>query len=410
MGLTVKEKQSVIRETYQRYQSSGKKDKSKILDELCQITGLNRKYLLHLLANWGKTTTVFLDGTRITLKAAPPKRSRKKRTGNTIYGPQVVASLKAVWEYFGFMCGQLLAPFIRANMAFLEQDAVFHITPQVKEKLLAVSSATINRKLKDERKKRLLRGVSGTKPGKWLKHTIPIRVHYPWNERKPGFFEIDTVHHCGNRESGEFNLTLDCTDVYSGWVMLFGVLNKAQTWVFQCLATLPQSLPFPLLGLDSDNGSEFINEWLRDWCESHAVQFTRSRAYHKNDNCFVEQKNNACVRTYVGYYRFDSPAERDALNVLYQSLCPLLNYFLPTMKLIEKVRVGSKVRKVYEKIPKSPYMRLLESPDLSEEAKAELKRRFMCYNPVLLQQEVHRAVDALMTVYERKSLPASAHK
>jgi hypothetical protein len=409
MGLTVKEKQSVIRESYQRYQSSGKKDKSKILDQLCQITGLNRKYLLHLLANWGKSTTVFLEGTRITLKAAPPKKPRKKRAGNVIYGPQVTASLKAIWEYFGFMCGQLLAPFIRANMAFLEQEEVFHITPEVKEKLRAVSSATINRKLKEERKKRLLRGISGTKPGKWLKHTIPIRVHYPWNERKPGFFEIDTVHHCGNHESGEFNLTLDCTDVYSGWVVLFGLLNKAQTWVFQSLATLPHSLPFPLLGLDSDNGSEFINEWLRDWCESNAIQFTRSRPYHKNDNCFVEQKNNACVRKYVGYYRFDSPAERDALNVLYQSLCPLLNYFLPTMKLIEKVKSGSRVRKVYEKIPKSPYQRLLESPDLSAEVKTELKERFTRYNPVLLQKQVYRALNALMTVYERKSLPASTH-
>jgi hypothetical protein len=285
MGLTVKEKQSVIRESYQRYQSSGKKDKSKILDELCQITGLNRKYLLHLLANWGKTTTVFLDGKRITLKAASPKKPRKKRAGKVIYGPPVVASLKAIWDYFGFMCGQLLAPFIRANMAFLEQEEAFHITAEVKEKLLAVSSATINRKLKAERKKRLLRGVSGTKPGTWLKHTIPIRVHYPWNDRKPGFFEIDTVHHWGNRESGEFNLTLDCTDVYSGWVVLFSLLNKAQKWVFQSLASLPRSLPFPLLGLDSDNGSEFINQWLRDWCEDHAIQFTRSRAYHKNDNC-----------------------------------------------------------------------------------------------------------------------------
>jgi hypothetical protein len=123
-------------------------------------------------------------------------------------------------------------------------------------------------------------------------------------------------------------------------------------------------------------GSEFINEWLRDWSETHAVQFTRSRPYPKNDNCFVEQKNNACIRKYAGYYRFDSPDERDAFNVLYRSLCPLLYYFLPAMKLIGKARVGSRLRKVYEKIPKSPYQRLLESPDLSDEVKGELRRRF----------------------------------
>jgi transposase InsO family protein len=192
--------------------------------------------------------------------------------------------------------------------------------------------------------------------------------------------------------------------------VLFALLNKAQTWVLQSLETLPQSLPFPLLDLDSDNGSEFINEWLRNWCESSAVQFTRGRPYHKNGNGFAEQKNNACVRSYAGCYRFDSPAERDALNMLYQSLCPLLNYFLPTMKLIEKVKSGSRVRKVYEKIPKSPCQRLLESPDLSDEVKVELKQRFKRYNPVLLQKQVHRAVNALMTVYERKSLPPSAHK
>jgi hypothetical protein len=169
------------------------------------------------------------------------------------------------------------------------------------------------------------------------------------------------------------------------------------------------------LGLDSDNGCEFINQWLRDWCEDYAFHFTRSRACHKNDNCFVEQKNNACVRKYVGYYRFDSPAEPDALNLLYRSLCPLLNYFLPAMKLIEKVIAGFRLRKVYEKIPNSPYLRLLESPDLSDEVKAELKQRFSRYNPVLLQKQVHQAVNALMTVYERKSLRADgptvpAHK
>jgi hypothetical protein len=140
---------------------------------------------LHLLANWGKTAAVCLEGKRLTLKALPPKKSRKKRAGTVFYGPQAAASLKALWEYSGFMCGQLLAPFIRANMPFLELEEAFHITPEVREKILAVSSAAVNRKLKTERKKRQLRGVSGTKPGTWLKRTIPIRVHYPWNERKP---------------------------------------------------------------------------------------------------------------------------------------------------------------------------------------------------------------------------------
>jgi IS1 family transposase len=160
-------------------------------------------------------------------------------------------------------------------------------------------------------------------------------------------------------------------------------------------------LPFPLLGLDSDNGDEFINKFLLAWCDRHTIQFTRSREYHKNDNCFVEQKNDTCVRDYVGYYRFDTPSEYQALARVYRSLCPLLNYFLPTTKLISKTRRGSKMKKVYDE-PRSPYQRLMDAPELSKEVKAELTRRYESYNSVLLQQEVHRAVDALMELNRRK--------
>jgi hypothetical protein len=156
------------------------------------------------------------------------------------------------------------------------------------------------------------------------------------------------------------------------------------------------------LGLDSDNGSEFINHPLLSWCDTHHITFTRTRPYKKNDNCFVEQKNLKCVRDYVGYRRFDTPSEHQALARV-QALCPRLNYFLPTVKLIDKSRVGSKVRKVYDK-PRSPYQRLLASPDLSQEAKAELTRRHQRCNPVLLQQEVHQAVDTLMALNHQKDL------
>jgi hypothetical protein len=171
----------------------------------------------------------------------------------------------------------------------------------------------------------------------------------------------------------------------------------------EALPDIQSSLPFPLLGIDSDNGSEFINRSLLAWCDTQHITFTRTRPYKKNDNCFVEQKNLKCVRDYVGYSRFDTPTEYQALSRVYQALCPLLNYFLPTVKLIDKTRVGSKVRKVYDK-PMSPYQRLLASPDLSDEVKAELRLRYQRYNPVLLQQEVHRAVDALMEQNRRKDL------
>jgi hypothetical protein len=186
--------------------------------------------------------------------------------------------------------------------------------------------------------------------------------------------------------------------VYSGWTELRPTLNKAHRWVFQALLDIKSSLPFPLTGIDSDNGSEFINSALLKWCRDERIQFTRTRAYRKNDNCFVEQKNFTCVRNFVGYYRFSAAAERDALSEVYRSLCPLLNFFMPTLKLISKTRAGSKIKKVYDKKVISPYQRLLASPDLCDEAKAELTGRFALYDPVKLQREVHDAVDALVSL------------
>jgi hypothetical protein len=396
----MKEKQANTQAICGRYRTACKKEKSKILDEYVQTTGYNRKYALHLLTLWGKETRVKIDGKWIRLKAGASKK-RKKRAGNIIYGPEVIEALRLIWAFFWYKCGKILAPLMREQMAFLEDWEPFHITAAVKEKLLGISPATIDRRLREDKKKLAVRGKCGTKPGNLLKKHIPIRTYYPWNDRKPGFFEIDTVHHCGNRENGEFCLTLTATDVASGWVCLRSLLNKAHIWVFQELSGIYRDLPFPLLGIDSDNGAEFINDALLKWTGQNRIQFTRSRAYHKNDNCFVEQKNNACVRDYVGYYRFDSASEQEALAAVYQSLCPLLNYFLPTAKLVSKTRIGSTVKKVYDK-PCSPYRRLLSSPDLSDAARAELTRRYKTYNPVLLQQEVHRTVDALMDLYRQK--------
>jgi hypothetical protein len=274
----------------------------------------------------------------------------------------------------------------------------FHITPEVKKLLLKVSPSTIDRLLKADKKKLALKGKCGTKPGNLLKKQIPIRTYYADVDKKPGFLEIDTVHHCGISESGEFCLTLSATDVYSAWVELRPLLNKAEKWVLQALQNIYYSLPFPLQGLDSDNGSEFINKPMVKWCDQQHIQFSRSRPYHKNDNCYVEQKNNACVRNFVGYYRFSSPQECDALANVYRPLCLLLNYFMPTHKLIRKERVGSKIKKVYDKNVLSPYQRLLACPDLADEVKVELAKRYRRLNPVALQREVHDAVDTLISL------------
>jgi hypothetical protein len=367
MRLTMREKQALTGRQAPRYRRADKKMKSKILDEFVAATGYNRKYALHILTHWGKETFLTGDGKPVKFKAGTAKR-RKGGERKPLYGQEVIASLRNIWVFFGYRCGKLLCPLIREQMPFFEAWPAFGITPDIREKLLYISPATIDRALKGARKNLKVRGISGTKPGNLLKKHIPIRIHYPWDERKPGFFEIDTVHHCGERDAGEFCLTLDATDVSSGWVELRPLLNKAQKGVMEALADIQPALPFPLLGSDRDNGSEFINHTLLSWCNTHHIAFTRSRPYKKNDNCFVEQKNFTCVREYVGYHRFDTPTEYQALARVYRSLCPLLNYFLPTVKLIGKQRGGSKVHKVYD-TPRSPYQRLMASPDLSEEAR-----------------------------------------
>jgi hypothetical protein len=389
----MQEKKALTREVSKRYQKAGKKEKTLILDELVKTTGYNRKYLLHILANWGKTSTVVLSGKQARLKASFGKR--KKGGGRKpVYTDEFVSALRAVWIFFWYRCGKILAPFIREQMQFLQP--AFNITPEIKELLLKVSPATIDRCLKADKKRLLIKGKQCTKKGQLLKKQIPVRTYYADADKRCGFFEIDTVHHCGISDSGEFCLTLSATDVYSAWTELRPTLNKAHKWVFQALLDIKSSLPFPLLGLDSDNGSEFINNALIKWCSQEHIQFSRSRAYHKNDNCFVEQKNNSCVRNFVGYHRFSSTAHAEALARVYRSLCPLLNYFMPTQKLLSKTRIGSKIKKVYDKKALSPYQRLLASPDLSDEYKNELTERYMLLNPVTLQREVHQAVDALM--------------
>jgi len=394
-------RKELLQEASERYQKAKKKEKTEILNGLVKQLDCNRKYLLHVLANWGKTTTVRLNGKTVKLKASVAKR-RKGGGRKPVYTGEFIVVLAKIWAFFWYRCGKILAPFMRQQMQFLEKP--FRITPEVRALLLSVSPATIDRVLKAEKKKLALKGKNGTKPGKLIKKQIPIRTYYTNTDKKPGFFEVDTLYHCGATELGEFCLTLTATDVFSGWVELRPTLNKAQKWIFQALADIKETLPFPFTGLDTDNGTEFINKALLKWADKEGIQFTRSRPYRKNDNCYVEQKNFACVRNFVGYHRFTLALECAALEAVYRALCPLLNYFIPTQKLLSKTRVGSKIKKEYDKLIISPFQRLLASPDLSAESKAELTRRLELYNPVSLQQEVHDAVAALMALNKTREL------
>ena len=303
--------------------------------------------------------------------------------------------LAAIWALFDYQCGKLLSPLIKGMIDFLVFE--FGLNEELRSLLLSVSPATIDRKLKKEKERFRLKGIRTTKPGSLLKSQIPVRVCFGRNERKPGFFELDTVSHCGAHAKGQFCQTLTITDVGSGWTEVYALLNNAHRWVKEQIAHAYKTLPFPMLGIDSDNGGEFINRQLLDWCIQNKVKFTRSRPYRKNDNCFVEQKNGDVVRKTVGYGRFEGKNALEALSGVYRFLNPLLNYWYPTLRLIAKEKLPSgRYKKIYEKDPKPPFQRLLESPDISDECKEELRRRAAFLNPVDLKRALDKARDHLL--------------
>ena len=252
---------------------------------------------------------------------------------------------------------QILAPFMRQQMTDIASWPAFGITPEIAEQLTRISPATIDRYLKKDKAALRLKGKSLTKPLASLKSRIPIRTFYSGEERKtPGFWQIDTVHHCGQATQGQYLHTLTATDVSSGWIELFSLLNNAHKWTFEALSGLKHSILLPIREFHSDNGSEFINNAAEIWCGNENLAFTRSRDRKKNDNCFVEQKNGVAVREYIGYDRHSGFEEQALLAAVYWPLVPLLNFFMPSQKLKSKARVGSKEIKVYD-TPRSPFQR-----------------------------------------------------
>lgn len=350
MELTMRQKQAVTRRLAQEYQRASKERKGQLLDTLVQLTSYSRSYAARAL--------------RQRCRPLPPRTRHKPRT----YDREVLRALGQIWVWVTCdgLCGKRLAPYLPEILPVLERCGELKITAQVRQKLLTISAATIDRLLAPVKRRYQLRPRAATNPGTWLKHQIPIRTFSDWDEARPGFVEVDLVSHDGGTPGPDVIQTLDLTDVHSGWTETRAVKNKAQVWVFEALQQLRARLPFPLLGLDSDNGSEFINDQLLRFCEQQRLTFTRSRPYRKNDSCFVEQKNYSVVRRAVGYARYDTPEELQALNELYEVLRLYTNYFQPVMKLIEKRRVGSRVQKRYDRA-KTPYQRLLESPQLEEE-------------------------------------------
>ena len=404
MEMSVKARRELTKASVNRYRSAKRKDKSSLLNEFCAASGYNRDYAADLLRTWGNKRKVEPGG------GSPAGKATQKAKGGrpVIYGKDVLRILKVLWKRFDFLCGKRLVPLIRASLAFLRDDRFLHASPGQIRGLASISPATADRMLAAERKKYDLRGHTYTRSGESLKDLVPVRTFDEWKGCPPGHAQIDTVGHDGGFLSGDCSFTLCMTDVCTGWTERYAMQNRAFKWVHLGLDAFRAAMPFPLVHLHPDGGSEFINHAMIAYCKNpdHPVALTRSRAGKKNDNCHVEQKNFDTVRKLVGYARYSSPEMLETLNALYRVHGLLLNYFYPSQKLIEKARVGSKVKKRYDS-PQSPVERLLTHSAVPDHLKKTIAARRASLNPLQLSGEVDRLSGLLRELLEAEARPAT---
>jgi hypothetical protein len=393
MGLTMRERHAVTRELTERYQKATKKQRGALLDDFCALTGYSRYHARFLLRNCGKRITKCVGRVRVTFTCAQARqegapRARPKRYG----GEKLLETLRQLWALSDGLCGKRLKAFLAETIPHLERCGTLPTliaSGEILAQVQAVSAATLDRLLAPTRQEARLKGRSGTRPGSLLKYHIPVRTFADWDETAPGFSEVDLVGHDGGCLFGQYCQTLTLTDIASGWTETQGLPNKAEKHVVAALQEIrTRRLPFALLGIDSDNGSEFINDHLVRYCTKAHLTFTRSRPYRKNDNCFVEQKNNSIVRRFVGYYRLEGPEQLALLNRLYAQLRLYTNFFLPVMRLKEKHRDGSRLTRRYDQ-PCTPYRRLLNHPELPEERKGLLRQQYARLNVVVLKRDLN---------------------
>jgi hypothetical protein len=322
-----------------------------------------------------------------------------------VYQGEVVQALEQIWEIYGHLCSKRLQPFLPEAIRVLERCQEIELSGEIKELLWKISSASIDRCLRPIRLQ-TPHGLSTTKPGSLLKKLIPVRTFTEWDEEQPGFLEIDLVAHCGNTTEGQFLCTLTCTDLCTGWTEVVALPHRSQKAVSAAIHLVRQRLPFPLLGIDSDNGGEFtlapgasagVNELLYRYCLDEQITFTRSRPYQKNDQAHVEQKNWSVVRHTVGYDRWETEQELALLESIYDDLRLYINFFQPSLKLIAKERIGNKTIKRYD-TAKTPYQRVLDRKDISLAAKARLAHLYVQLNPAELRRRIDQKIAQLWKI------------
>lgn len=373
--MTQQAKAEIIKHYRKAYRRADKGEKGRIIDIIGESTGYSRKHIIHALNE----------------DVEVPRRITRDRVSRY---EGIIEPLEKMWALSNFLCGKRLQPFIPEFLDALKRHNEIDLAQEEEALLLSVSSATIDRLLSPAKKDLVLKGRSTTKPGTLLKHKIAIRTFADWDDNAPGFLEIDLVAHCGDNTRGEYINTLDMTDVATGWTVCAAFMGRSERFCVQAIEEAKPSFPFEILGIDSDNGSEFINAHLKRYCERNSITFTRGRANKKNDSCYVEQKNWDVVRKMIGYGRFDTNEQLETIRSIHNLLALYQNYFQPSQKLVSKERIGARVKKSYD-TAQTPCQRLLLRPETPEQTRERLRATQAELNPAQLLRSIQSLISEL---------------
>lgn len=383
--MSLSSRKELLNRIVQRYQISTWKEKGRILDEFVSGSGYDRKHAMKLLN--GRIRR------RVGKKRMPPRR----------YAEAVRLALIVVWKAANRICARRLMPFLPDFVAALERFGHLSLPADVRERLLTMSPATADRLLYRERHP-AGSTISTTRRGKLLKHQIPVRTFFDWNDLAPGFVEADLVAHCGESAEGTYLNTLTLTDIATGWTECMALIRRSESDVSAAIHVVRQRLPFPLLGLDTDNGGEFINFDLFRYCEREKITFTRSRPYRKNDQAHIEEKNGSVVRRLVGYDRYEGIEAWRSLTALYGVLRLYVNFFQPSAKLLSKERKEGRTTKRYDKA-QTPYQRILSSTAVGEDGKTQLRASYEKLDPAVILRELEHLQDRFWEHAHKKGSP-----
>jgi hypothetical protein len=380
-------KNNIFERYLSEYLKATKQRKGEILNHVCDVTQMHKK-----------SATRKFSVLQMLIKSKQESRGRP-----IYYTKDTDAALKIIWKAANEPCGELLHPLIEEYVNIFQRDKMWKYNNETTNKLLEMKQHTVRRRVSGFEHVQKRKGISTTKPSH-LKAIIPI-FKGPWDKLPPGHGQIDTVAHCGNTLLGDFVFTLNYTDSATYWIIPRAQWNKGQQATTNSMQEIKDRLPFPFLGAHPDTGSEFINWYLKDWCDKNEIALTRSEPGKKNDNMFVEERNGHVVRKYLGYTRLDCLEIVPLVNELYDILALYLNHFQAVRRTVSKERIGAKYKRIYEKNPKTPYQRVLDHPDIEDIVKAQLKATHEKLNPLILKQQIDILVSKIFKLQKLNHKP-----